>query len=58
MFAFMACADPGGEILTVEPLYTNYRSFAAMAGLSLRPILACMARMVFTFPRAPSGRRR
>src|SRR5712692_10401942 len=26
LFAFMACADTGGEILTVEPLYTNYRS--------------------------------
>ncbi len=39
LFAFMACADAGGEILTVEPLYTNYRSFAAMAGLSLRPIV-------------------
>jgi aspartate aminotransferase len=39
LFAFMACSDPGGEILTVEPLYTNYRSFAAMAGLSLCPIV-------------------
>src|SRR5450755_1804890 len=39
LFAFMACADPGSEILTVEPLYTNYRSFAAMAGLTLRPIV-------------------
>ncbi|MGA7991641.1 MAG: pyridoxal phosphate-dependent aminotransferase [Thermoanaerobaculia bacterium] len=39
LFAFMACSDPGGEILTVEPLYTNYRSFAAMAGLTLRPIV-------------------
>ena len=35
----MACSDPGGEILTVEPLYTNYRSFAAMAGLTLHPIV-------------------
>ena len=39
LFAFMACSDPGGEILTVEPLYTNYRSFAAMAGLTLSPIV-------------------
>ncbi len=39
LFAFMACSDPGGEILTVEPLYTNYRSFAAMAGLTLKPIV-------------------
>jgi aspartate aminotransferase len=39
LFAFMACSDPGGEVLTVEPLYTNYRSFAGMAGLTLRPIV-------------------
>lgn len=39
LFAFMACSDPGGEILTVEPLYTNYRSFAEMAGLALKPIV-------------------
>ena len=39
LFAFMACADAGGEILTVEPFYTNYRSFAAMAGLTLHPIV-------------------
>ena len=36
LFAFMACADAGGEVLTVEPFYTNYRSFAAMAGLTIR----------------------
>src|ERR1035437_4728649 len=35
LFAFMACADAGAEILTVEPFYTNYRSFAAMAGLTI-----------------------
>ncbi|HVO49366.1 MAG TPA: pyridoxal phosphate-dependent aminotransferase [Thermoanaerobaculia bacterium] len=39
LFAFMACSDAGGEILTVEPLYTNYRSFAEMAGLALKPIV-------------------
>jgi len=39
LFAFMACSDPGDEILTVEPFYTNYRSFATMAGLTLHPIV-------------------
>jgi aspartate aminotransferase len=39
LFAFLACSDPGGEILTVEPLYTNYRSFAEMASLTLKPIV-------------------
>ena len=39
LFAFIACADAGGEILTVEPFYTNYRSFAAMAGLTIVPLV-------------------
>ena len=39
LFAFMACADAGAEILTVEPFYTNYRSFAAMAGLTIVPLV-------------------
>ncbi len=39
LFAFMAASDAGGEILTVEPFYTNYRSFAALAGLTLHPIV-------------------
>jgi aspartate aminotransferase len=38
LFAFMACADEGEEALTVEPLYTNYRSFATMAGVNLRAL--------------------
>lgn len=38
-FAFMACADPGDEALLVEPFYTNYRSFAAMAGITLVPVV-------------------
>src|ERR1035437_8622442 len=40
LFAFMACADAGAEILTVEPFYTNYRSFAAMAGARARLLRA------------------
>jgi len=35
LFAFFACADPGDEALLVEPYYTNYRAFAAMAGVRL-----------------------
>ncbi|MEO8347899.1 MAG: pyridoxal phosphate-dependent aminotransferase [Acidobacteriota bacterium] len=35
LFAFLACADAGGEVLTVEPFYTNYTAFATMAGLRL-----------------------
>ena len=40
LFAFMACANPGDEALLVEPFYTNYSAFAAMAGLRLVPIRA------------------
>ncbi len=35
LFAFFAAADPGDEALVVEPYYTNYRSFATMAGVRL-----------------------
>jgi aspartate aminotransferase len=35
LFAFFACADSGDEALLVEPYYTNYRAFAAMAGVRL-----------------------
>ena len=38
LFAFLACADPGDEILTVEPFYTNYSAFAAMAAVRLVPL--------------------
>ena len=38
LFAFLACADPGDEALVVEPFYTNYAAFAAMAGVTLVPL--------------------
>lgn len=40
LFAFFACSDPGDEAIVVEPFYTNYASFATMAGLRLVPITA------------------
>jgi aspartate aminotransferase len=39
-FAFLACADPGDEILITEPFYTNYRAFAAIAGVEMVPLLS------------------
>ncbi len=39
-FAFLACADAGDEILIAEPFYTNYRAFAAIAGLEMVPLLS------------------
>jgi aspartate aminotransferase len=40
LFALLACAGEGDEALVVEPFYTNYTSFATMAGVRLRPLLS------------------
>jgi aspartate aminotransferase len=40
LFALMACAGAGDEALVVEPFYTNYLAFAAMAGVTLVPLRA------------------
>ncbi|HET7292274.1 MAG TPA: pyridoxal phosphate-dependent aminotransferase [Vicinamibacteria bacterium] len=40
LFAFAACADDGDDVLVVEPFYTNYASFARLAGLRLVPLTA------------------
>ncbi|HEX7191542.1 MAG TPA: pyridoxal phosphate-dependent aminotransferase [Thermoanaerobaculia bacterium] len=38
LFSFIACANEGDDIITVEPFYANYRSFATMAGVNLVPV--------------------
>lgn len=38
LFAFMACANEGDEVIVVEPYYANYRAFATMAGLKIVPV--------------------
>ncbi|HEV8116908.1 MAG TPA: pyridoxal phosphate-dependent aminotransferase [Thermoanaerobaculia bacterium] len=38
LFAMLACAGQGDEVLVVEPFYTNYNAFAAMAGVRLVPL--------------------
>jgi aspartate aminotransferase len=35
LFAFFATTSDGDEVLTVEPYYTNYNSFATLAGVRL-----------------------
>jgi aspartate aminotransferase len=40
LFAFMACANEGEEVMVVEPFYANYRTFATMAGLKLVPLVS------------------
>lgn len=37
-FALIACANEGDEALVVEPYYTNYKSFATLAGVRLVPL--------------------
>jgi aspartate aminotransferase len=38
LFAFMACANPGDDVMVVEPFYANYKAFAMMAGLNVVPV--------------------
>jgi aspartate aminotransferase len=38
LFAFMACADEGDDVIVVEPFYANYDAFATMAGLNIVPV--------------------
>lgn len=37
-FAFLACLDPGDEIIVPEPSYANYTAFATIAGAVIKPI--------------------
>jgi aspartate aminotransferase len=38
LFAMLAAADDGDDALVVEPLYSNWQHFSAMAGIRLRPV--------------------
>ena len=38
LFSFITCMDQGDEIITTEPTYANYLSFAAAAGVKVVPI--------------------
>lgn len=38
LFAFMACLNPGDEIIVPEPAYANYMAFAVSAGAVIRPV--------------------
>lgn len=38
LFAFMACLDPGDEIIVPEPAYANYMAFAISAGAKIVPV--------------------
>lgn len=38
LFGFMACMDPGDEVIIPEPYYANYNGFAVSAGVNVVPI--------------------
>lgn len=38
LYAFLACLNPGDEIIVPEPAYANYISFAISAGAVIRPV--------------------
>ncbi|MCY6959074.1 pyridoxal phosphate-dependent aminotransferase [Clostridium brassicae] len=39
LFALMAICDPGDEVLVPEPFYSNYNSFAKIAGAKIVPFI-------------------
>ena len=40
LFALIACANEGDDLLVVEPYYANYTAFATMAGVNIVPVLS------------------
>ena len=42
LFAFMACLDPGDEVIIPEPFYANYNGFATTAGVVIKPVKSCI----------------
>jgi aspartate aminotransferase len=38
LFGFMACLDPGDEVIIPDPFYANYNGFAVAAGVKVVPV--------------------
>jgi aspartate aminotransferase len=38
IFAFLACLNPGDEVIIPEPFYTNYNGFAVTTGIKIVPV--------------------
>ena len=49
IFAFLACLNPGDEIILFEPCYANYISFAMAAGAVIRAV-PCTIETGFSLP--------
>ena len=43
LFGFMACLNPGDEVIIPEPFYANYNGFAVMAGVVVKPIISSIS---------------
>ena len=48
-FALMALMNPGDEVVIFEPFYTNYSTFALLAGVGVKPIV-CDGRTGYHLP--------
>ena len=53
--AMQVAADPGDEIIVVEPFYTNYQTFAYLNGITLKAVPTDI-REGFKSPTSPSSR--
>ena len=38
LFAFLACLDPGDEIIITDPFYANYMAFAISVGAVIKSV--------------------
>ena len=60
LFAFLACLDPGDEIIVPEPAYANYMAFAISAGVphlsaaTVAPDAVCLWGVHATLSSSPS----
>jgi aspartate aminotransferase len=43
LFSFMACFNPGDEVIIPEPFYANYWAYAIEAGVNVKPITSSIA---------------
>ena len=43
LFSFLACLNPGDEIIVPEPAYANYMAFAISAGAKIRTIATTLS---------------
>lgn len=42
IFTFLACLDPGDEVIIPEPFYANYNGFAVEAGVNIVPVVSAI----------------